>query len=92
MLGTKGAVIPDQWPANLSTQFNVNTPMNVTLNNDVFQAYMSVSNLFVSEISVDIVCIFFRVPRRHFLQKVALMTSTPSSTLYRKQRNLFTFQ
>lgn len=43
MLGTKGSTVPDQWPSNVSTQFNVDTPMNVSLNNDTFQIYMSVS-------------------------------------------------
>ncbi|XP_063906501.1 5'-3' exonuclease PLD3-like isoform X2 [Zophobas morio] len=42
-LGEDGARIPDQWPANLSTHINKDTPMNLTLNNETFQTYLSSS-------------------------------------------------
>lgn len=35
--------IPDSWPQNLSTNFNMQTPMNLTLHNDTFLFYASVS-------------------------------------------------
>ncbi|XP_008200312.2 5'-3' exonuclease PLD3 isoform X2 [Tribolium castaneum] len=44
-LGEDGARIPDQWPSNLSTNINVNTPMNLTLSNETFQTYISSSPL-----------------------------------------------
>jgi hypothetical protein len=41
-LGEQGAKIPDHWPSNLSTSINMNTPMNLTLNNETFQTFISV--------------------------------------------------
>ncbi|KAJ3619506.1 hypothetical protein MTP99_005183 [Tenebrio molitor] len=42
-LGEQGAKIPDHWPSNLSTSINMNTPMNLTLNNETFQTFISSS-------------------------------------------------
>jgi len=42
-LGEKGAKVPDHWPSNLETKFNIETPMNLTLHNDTFQTYLSSS-------------------------------------------------
>ncbi|KAF5298271.1 hypothetical protein FQR65_LT09782 [Abscondita terminalis] len=43
MIGLPGAKIPANWPAYLQTSFNMNTPMNLTLENNTFQTYVSSS-------------------------------------------------
>ncbi|KAF5305553.1 hypothetical protein FQA39_LY01644 [Lamprigera yunnana] len=43
MLGIPGAKVPNRWPSFLETHYNVNTPMNLILNNETFQTYISSS-------------------------------------------------
>ncbi|XP_050512587.1 5'-3' exonuclease PLD3-like isoform X2 [Diabrotica virgifera virgifera] len=42
-LGADNAKIPPQWPANLSTQINSQTPLALVYNNETFQTYFSSS-------------------------------------------------
>ncbi|ENN72293.1 hypothetical protein YQE_11036, partial [Dendroctonus ponderosae] len=44
-LGKNGSVVPDHWPANLSTKFNLNSPLNMNYGNESFQTYLSSSPL-----------------------------------------------
>ncbi|CAG9765227.1 unnamed protein product [Ceutorhynchus assimilis] len=44
-LGENNSVIPDRWPDNLSTNFNVNTPLSLNYENETFQTYLSSSPL-----------------------------------------------
>ncbi|CAG9856360.1 unnamed protein product [Phyllotreta striolata] len=44
-LGIDGAKIPPSWSSNLSTQYNSDTPMALTYNNETFQIYLSSSPL-----------------------------------------------
>ncbi|XP_031342086.1 phospholipase D3-like isoform X2 [Photinus pyralis] len=43
ILGEPGAKIPSYWPSYLETKYSINTPMNLTLDNDTFQTYISSS-------------------------------------------------
>ncbi|XP_063238049.1 5'-3' exonuclease PLD3-like isoform X2 [Bacillus rossius redtenbacheri] len=42
-LGEPGAVIPAEWPANLSTVFNIDSPMNISFNGSEVQTYLGSS-------------------------------------------------
>ncbi|CAH0552868.1 unnamed protein product [Brassicogethes aeneus] len=42
-LGEDGAKIPETWPTSLSTDFNMETPFNLMLNNETFQSFISSS-------------------------------------------------
>ncbi|KAJ8930749.1 hypothetical protein NQ314_016421 [Rhamnusium bicolor] len=42
-LGEDSAKIPSNWPATLSTKFNLNTPMDLIYDNETFQTYFSSS-------------------------------------------------
>ena len=42
-LGKENAVIPTEWPAEYSTVFNHNNPMEVNLNGNPAKTYIAVS-------------------------------------------------
>ncbi|KAL1505752.1 hypothetical protein ABEB36_005242 [Hypothenemus hampei] len=44
-LGENNSVVPDHWPSNLSTKFNLKTPLNMVYENETFQTYISSSPL-----------------------------------------------
>ncbi|XP_056630721.1 5'-3' exonuclease PLD3-like isoform X1 [Diorhabda sublineata] len=44
-LGADNAKIPPQWPSNLSTQYNNDTPFNLMYDNETFQTYFTSSPL-----------------------------------------------
>ncbi|CAG9822670.1 unnamed protein product [Phaedon cochleariae] len=42
-LGIDGAKVPSHWPINLSTKYNLKTPMDLLYNNETFHTYFSSS-------------------------------------------------
>ncbi|XP_066259189.1 5'-3' exonuclease PLD3-like isoform X1 [Euwallacea similis] len=44
-LGANNSVIPDQWPSNFSTHYNMQSPLNMIYENETFQTFLSSSPL-----------------------------------------------